>query len=87
VPRDRLPPVEDAETYYHADLIGLTAVTPDGVPLGTVSAILNFGAGDVIEIKPDGGGEPLLVPFNDAAVPSVDIAGGRMVVRPLAESD
>jgi 16S rRNA processing protein RimM len=87
VPRDRLPPVEDAETYYHADLVGLAAVTPDGAPLGTVSAVLNFGAGDVIEIRPDGGGEPLMVPFNDASVPSVDIAGGRIVVQPPALSD
>jgi 16S rRNA processing protein RimM len=87
VPRDRLPPVEDEETFYHADLVGLAAVTPDGAPLGTVAAILNFGAGDVIEIKPDDGGEPLMVPFNDAAVPSVDIAAGRIVVRPLAESE
>jgi 16S rRNA processing protein RimM len=87
VPRDRLPPVEDAETYYHADLIGLTAVTPDGVPLGTVTGILNFGAGDVIEIKPTDGGESLMVPFNDAAVPAIDIAAGRMVVRPLADSE
>jgi 16S rRNA processing protein RimM len=86
VPRDRLPPVQDAETYYHADLIGLAAVTPDGAALGTVTAILNFGAGDVIEIKP-ASGEPLMVPFNDASVPAVDVAAGRMVVRPLAESE
>jgi 16S rRNA processing protein RimM len=87
VPRDRLPPVEDPETYYHADLVGLAAVTPDGAPLGTVTAILNFGAGDVIEIKPGEGGEPLMVPFNDAAVPAVDVAAGRIVVRLLAESE
>jgi 16S rRNA processing protein RimM len=87
VPRDRLPPVEDDETYYHADLVGLAAVTPDGAPLGTVTAILNFGAGDVIEIKPAEGGEPLMVPFTDASVPAVDVAAGRMVVRPLAESE
>ena len=87
VPRDRLPPVEDAETYYYADLVGLAAVTPDGAPLGKVTAILNFGAGDVVEIKPDGGGEPLMVPFNDACVPSVDIAGGRIVVVPPAISE
>jgi 16S rRNA processing protein RimM len=87
VPRDRLPPVEDDETYYRADLVGLAAVTPDGAPLGTVSAVLNFGAGDVIEIRPDGGGEPLMVPFNDAAVPAVDIEAGRIVVRPLADSE
>ena len=84
VPRDRLPALDDADTYYHADLVGLAAVTPDGAPLGTVTAVVNFGAGDVIEIKPDGGGEPLLVPFTDAAVPAVDVAAGRIVVRPLA---
>jgi 16S rRNA processing protein RimM len=87
VPRDRLPPVEDDETYYHADLVGLAAVTPDGAPLGTVTAVMNFGAGDVIEIKPAEGGEPLMVPFTDASVPAVDVAAGRMVVRRLAESE
>ena len=74
--RDRLPPIEDDETFYHADLVGLAAVTPDGAPLGTVTAIHNFGAGDLVEIKPPGGGEPLMVPFTEAAVPEIDIAGG-----------
>jgi len=87
VPRDRLPPVEDDETYYHADLIGLAAVTPDGAPLGTVTAILNFGAGDLVEIRPEGGGEPLMVPFTDTSVPEIDIAAGRMVVVPLGVSE
>jgi len=82
VTRDRLPPVEDDETFYHADLIGLAAVTRDGAPLGTVTAIHNFGAGDVIEIKPESG-EPLLVPFTEATVPEIDVAARRMVVVPL----
>ena len=81
VARDRLPPAGDGE-FYHADLIGLAAVTPDGVTLGTVTAIHNFGAGDVIEIKP-ASGEALLVPFTDATVPEIDLAAGRMVVVPL----
>ena len=85
VPRDRLPPIEDDETFYFADLVGLTAVTPDGAPLGTVTAVHNFGAGDMIEIKPQGGGEPLMIPFTDANVPGVDIAAGRVVVVPLTE--
>jgi 16S rRNA processing protein RimM len=87
VPRDRLPPIEDDETYYHADLIGLAAVTPDGAPLGKVTAVHNFGAGDVVEIRPNGGGEPLMVPFTDTTVPSVDIGAGRMVVLPLQETE
>ncbi len=82
VPRDRLPPVEDGDTYYHSDLIGLAALTPDGAPLGTVKAIHNFGAGDIVEIIPGDGGAALLVPFTADAVPSVDIAGGRIVVVP-----
>ncbi len=81
VARDALPPVEDEGTYYHADLIGLAAVTPEGEPLGTVTAVLNFGAGDIIEIKRDGS-EPLLVPFTDAAVPEIDMTARRMVVSP-----
>ena len=85
VPRDRLPPIEDDETFYFADLVGLTAVTPDGAPLGTVTAVHNFGAGDMIEIRPQGGGEPLIVPFTDANVPGVDIAAGRVVVVPPTE--
>ena len=87
VPRDRLPPVEDDGTFYHADLVGLAAVTPDGAALGTVTAILNFGAGDLVEIKPDGGGELLMVPFTDATVPEIDIAAGRMIVVPMTTTE
>jgi 16S rRNA processing protein RimM len=87
VSRDKLPPIEDGETFYHADLVGLAAVTPDGAPLGTVTAILNFGAGDLVEIKPQSGGEPLMVPFTEAAVPEIDIAAGRMVVVPLISTE
>jgi 16S rRNA processing protein RimM len=86
VPRERLPPVEDDDTFYHADLVGLRAETPDGAPLGMVTAILNFGAGDIVEIRPADGGEALMLPFNDAAVPAVDLKAGRMVVVPLDES-
>ena len=87
VSRDKLPLIEDDETFYHADLIGLAAVTPDGAALGTVTAILNFGAGDLVEIKPDGGGEPLMVPFTDAAVPEIDMQARRMVVVPLTATE
>jgi len=87
VSRDKLPPIEDDGTFYYADLVGLTAVAPDGTPLGTVTAILNFGAGDLVEIKPQGGGEPLMVPFTDTAVPEIDIAARRMVVVPLSTTE
>jgi 16S rRNA processing protein RimM len=87
VSRERLPPVEDEETFYHADLIGLAAVTPEGAPLGTVTAIHNFGAGDLVEIRPQGGGATLMVPFTDLAVPEIDLAAGRMVVVPPAVTE
>lgn len=84
VSRDRLPPVEDADTYYRADLVGLDAVAPDGASLGTVTAVHNFGAGDVIEIK-SAQGETLLVPFTETAVPKIDLAARRVVVVPPVE--
>jgi 16S rRNA processing protein RimM len=87
VSRERLPPVEDEETFYHADLIGLAAVTPEGAPLGTVTAIHNFGAGDIVEIAPEGGGATLMLPFTDTTVPEIDLAAGRMVVVPPAVTE
>jgi 16S rRNA processing protein RimM len=83
VARDRLPATE-ADEYYHADLIGLAAVSPANEPIGRVTAIHNFGAGDIIEIAPLRG-PPLLLPFTNAVVPSVDIAGGRVVIELPAE--
>jgi 16S rRNA processing protein RimM len=74
VRRERLPAIDEADTYYHADLVGMAAVTPEGVPLGAVTAIHNFGAGDLIEIASIAGGEPVLLPFTEATVPKIDIA-------------
>jgi 16S rRNA processing protein RimM len=87
ISRDKLPPIDEDDTYYHADLVGLAAVTPDGAPLGTVTAILNFGAGDLVEIRPEGGGEPLMVPFTDTSVPEIDMKARRMVVVPLIATE
>lgn len=67
VPRADLPPLEEGE-YYHADLLGLAAVSTDGALLGRVVAIDNYGAGDVIEIeRPDG--KRFMIPMNPDAVP------------------
>src|ERR1700680_5343235 len=79
IARDKLPATDESE-YYHADLIGLAAVTPANEPLGRVIAIHNFGAGDIIEIAPPGGAT-MLLPFTNAVVPSVDLAGGRVVIE------
>ncbi|HKA79508.1 MAG TPA: ribosome maturation factor RimM [Xanthobacteraceae bacterium] len=85
VPRERLPPADDDE-FYHADLIGLSAVTADGSAVGTVVAIHDFGAGDILELRPPGGGTTIMLPFTDAFVPDIDVAGGRIVVAPPAET-
>ena len=67
VPRSALPPLAEGE-YYHADLIGLPAVSTTGEALGTCVAVDNFGAGDVLEIeRPDG--KRFMVPMSDEAVP------------------
>jgi len=59
IPRARLPKIEETDTFYHADLVGLDAVTPAGARVGIVHALHNFGAGDIIEIAPAGGGDAL----------------------------
>ena len=81
-PRERLPSLASDE-FYHADLIGLAAVTADGGEVGTVVAVHYFGAGDILELQPQAGGTTIMVPFTAAFVPSVDIANGRIVVAPL----
>ena len=79
VPRERLPAIDEDDTFYVADLIGLTAVTAEGEALGRVTAVHNFGAGDIIEIAP-AEGAPLMLSFTGANVPEVDLAAGRIVV-------
>ena len=81
VPRERLPATEHDE-FYHADLIGLAAVDAGGAALGTVVAVHNFGAGDLLEIKPAGGNTTVMMPFTETTVPVVDLAGGRIVIDP-----
>ena len=80
VPRERLPEPEAADEFYHADLIGLAVVDPAGHWLGTIVAIHNFGAGDLIEVQQAAGGATQMLPFDAATVPVVDIAAGRIVV-------
>jgi len=85
VPRDRLPPIEEPDTFYHADLVGLDVVTADGAQVGTVHAVHNFGAGDILEIMPVTRGGPVMLPFTEATVPKVDLAARQIVVVPPAE--
>lgn len=78
VPRSTLPALEEGE-YYHADLLGLPCESAAGEPLGSVVAVDNFGAGDIVEIeKPDG--KRAMVPFRAGIA---DLVDGRIVVDPL----
>ena len=77
IPRAALPPLEEGE-YYHSDLIGLACESAAGEPLGTVVAVENFGAGDLVEIeRPDG--RKALVPFREGIA---DLVDGRIVADP-----
>lgn len=79
--RDRLPSLPDDE-YYHSDLIGLAVHDTGGTHLGEIKTVLNHGAGDLLEIKPVGQSETVLLPFTQALVPTVDLASGRIVADP-----
>lgn len=80
VPRDRLPEPEDDDEFYHSDLIGLSAVTASGERVGTVVAVPNFGASDLVEVEPDSG-RSFYLPFTAAFVPEIDLAAGRIVIE------
>lgn len=82
VDRSALPPEDDGE-FFHADLVGMTALDEAGVTLGKVSAVQNFGGGDILELKLSDG-KSVLIPFTHAAVPDVDVAAGFIRVNPRA---
>ena len=80
-PRDRLPALPDDE-FYHADLIGLDVVDTGGTSLGKVKAIMDHGAGDLLELIVPGRSATVLLPFTRDAVPTVDLETGRIVADP-----
>jgi len=81
VARAALPAIAEENTFYHVDLIGLAALYPDGAPLGRIVGVANFGAGDLLEIKPVKGAS-FYVPFTDAVVPKVDMEAKTVTVAP-----
>ncbi len=84
--RDKLPRLPDDE-FYHADLIGLTVKDPGGALIGTVQAVHNHGAGDLLEISGPGMKSSLLLPFTKAAVPTVDLAARIIIADPPEEAE
>ena len=84
VERARLPATGEGE-FYRADLVGLNAEDAQGRAIGTVVAVANYGAGDLLELRLAGKKTTELIPFTDAFVPIVDVRGGRVVVVPPTE--
>src|SRR5690625_2444950 len=84
VARAALPPPEDPEEFYYADLVGLRVETSKGELLGEVRAVQDFGAGDVLEVAPPEG-RSFYLPFTRQVVPKVEVAAGRLVADPPAE--
>ena len=78
--RDQLPP-PSADEFYYDDLVGLKAVDATGARIGRVASLMNYGAGDVLEIAPAGGGETLLFPFTKGVARAIDFDAGRIVVE------
>ncbi|MEP7452561.1 ribosome maturation factor RimM [Phyllobacterium sp. SB3] len=83
IERSQLPQDLDEDEYYHSDLIGLEAIDADGKNYGKVSAMFDFGGGDLLELSIPGK-RPMLIPFTMAAVTKVDVKAGHIVVDPAA---
>ncbi len=79
--RTMMPSLPDDE-YYYADLIGLTVVDTGGTTLGTVKNVMDHGAGDLLELIVSTQAETILLPFTQAAVPTVDLSAKRIVANP-----
>lgn len=85
VDRAHLPAADD-DSFYHADLIGLVAVTTAGDLVGDVIGVHNFGAGDIVELRLAASGETLLLPFDERTIPAIEVANGRIIVDPPADA-
>ena len=85
VPQGALPPPE-ADEWYYSDLVGLAALDAEGRSLGTVVAVYDFGAGDLIEIAPPAG-KPFMVPFTAACAPDINVSDGTITIIPLRDAD
>lgn len=82
VDRANLPDDEEEDEFYHADLVGLDVLDLEGAPVGTVHLVQNYGAGDILEVRPVEGGPTWLIPFTKAAVPKVEITARRIEIDP-----
>jgi 16S rRNA processing protein RimM len=83
-PRDMLPPATGDDEFLMADLVGCEAVLADGTVFGSIIDVPNYGAGDLLDIKPLKGGPSVLMPFTKACAPIIDIAARRVTIIPPA---
>ena len=81
VAADELPPPDDPDEFHDHQLIGLRAELTDGQPVGTVRDIVHGPAGELLVLAREGRSDAL-VPFVHAIVPTVDIAGGQLILTP-----
>lgn len=82
VERAAMPDDIEEGSYYQADLIGVVAINADGAALGQVVSVQNFGAGDLLEVRPASGGQTVLVPFTKEIVPDVELDAGWLLMLP-----
>ena len=87
VDRSAIPEPDEEDDFLVSDLEGLTVLDPDGTTVGRVVAVPNFGAGDLLEIAPEGGGPRWLVVFDRTSVPAVDLDAGTVTVDRPSETD
>ena len=87
VDRSLLPEPEGEDDFYHADLIGLEARLQDGTVLGEVTAVPNFGAGDLLEVRDQRSGDTFLYPFTRKVVPEVRLRDGYLVIEVPLETE
>ena len=80
VARSALPEVADDE-IYHADLLGMEVSAPNGEIFGSVLAIHDFGAGEIVEVKPVSG-PSIMLPFDSGHVVEIDVETARIVLTP-----
>lgn len=86
VSRDNLPELADEDEFYINDLAGLEVRNPDSQVIGKVVSIQNFGAGDLIEITPNNGGETYYLAFTRETVPKIDLQEGWLQINPPPET-
>lgn len=84
VDKNALPDIEEDDSFYYHDLVGLKARNENGDEIGTVISIDNYGAGDLLEIR-ENSGDKYLLPFTDDYAPNVNIAEGYITIRPMEE--